>query len=125
MLTKVLLALVAVLWGDPTGRPDGNVSFGLAAEISQGGDVVAAELTAEDRSFAAFGAAAASAAGEARGAGSGPGQPDQTLTTRVQDPNNPDEPWEVTTYRKPGESLEAFVKRHREMVEAVRDALGR
>lgn len=48
---------------------------------------------------------------------------DQILTTTIQDPNHPEEPWVVTTYRRDGESLGAFIKRHREMVDAVRDAL--
>jgi hypothetical protein len=51
-------------------------------------------------------------------------QTGQTLTTTVQDPDNPEEPWVVTTYRRSGESLQAFVRRHREMVDAVREALG-
>ncbi len=50
--------------------------------------------------------------------------PDQKLTTVVQDQENPVEPWEVTTYRKPGESLHSFIRRHRDLVEAVRDAVG-
>jgi hypothetical protein len=50
--------------------------------------------------------------------------PEQVLTTTVQDPAHPGEPWVVTTYRRPDESFEAFIKRHREMVEAVRRALG-
>ena len=49
--------------------------------------------------------------------------PDQTITTTVQDPKHPDEPWVVTTYKKIDESKEAFIKRHQEMVEAVREAL--
>ena len=51
-------------------------------------------------------------------------QPEQSLVTTVQDPSNPEEPWVVTTYRKAGESLQAFVKRHGDMVAAVRDVLG-
>jgi hypothetical protein len=56
----------------------------------------------------------------------GPGTPapEQVLTTTVQDPGHPGEPWVVTTYRRADESFEAFIKRHREMVDAVRDALG-
>lgn len=59
-------------------------------------------------------------------AGSGPSvnAPEQSLVTTVQDVTNPEEPWIITTYRKPGESQQAFVKRHRDMVNAVRDALG-
>jgi hypothetical protein len=49
--------------------------------------------------------------------------PEQTITTTIIDDHNPDEPWVVTTYRRPGESMAAFIKRHREMIEAVREAL--
>lgn len=49
---------------------------------------------------------------------------DQKLETTVQDPGHPEEPWVVTTYRRDGESLGAFIKRHRELVDAVREALG-
>ena len=49
---------------------------------------------------------------------------DQVLSTTVQDPNNPKEPWEITTYRRSGESAPAFIKRHKDMVDSVRDALG-
>ena len=48
---------------------------------------------------------------------------DQTLTTTVEDPKHPGEPWVVTSYRKYDESELAFVRRHLEMVEAVREAL--
>jgi len=50
-------------------------------------------------------------------------QPDQTISTTIQDPNHPGEPWTVTTYRRKDESFEAFVKRHKDMVDAVRGAL--
>lgn len=49
----------------------------------------------------------------------------QMMETHVQDPNNPDEPWIIITYRKDGESPHGFTMRHQTMVEAVRDALGR
>ena len=49
--------------------------------------------------------------------------PDQVLSTTIQDPANPEEPWVVTTYRRSGESLTAFIQRHRQMVDAVRDEL--
>jgi len=48
----------------------------------------------------------------------------QMLSTSIQDPSNPDEPWVVTTIQKPGESKGAFIQRHRETVEAVREVLG-
>ena len=47
----------------------------------------------------------------------------QTLTTTVQDPDHPDEPWVVTTHHRPGESHSAFIQRHRGMVRAVRLSL--
>ena len=50
-------------------------------------------------------------------------QPDQTISTTIQDPEHPGEPWVVTTFRRKDESFEAFVKRHKDMVEAVRKAL--
>ncbi len=56
--------------------------------------------------------------------GGGPGTtPDQVLETTVVDPNNPKEPWRVTSYRRPDESEESFVRRHLDMVKAVREAL--
>ena len=48
---------------------------------------------------------------------------EQTLETSVEDPKHPKEPWIVTTYRVTDESLEAFIKRHRDTVDAVRAAL--
>lgn len=50
-------------------------------------------------------------------------QPEQVLTTTIKDPQHPDEPWTVTTYRREDESFEAFVTRHKNMCEAVRQAL--
>ena len=49
--------------------------------------------------------------------------PEQVLTTTVQDPAHPGEPWVVSSYRRPDESEPAFIKRHLEMVAAVRAAL--
>ena len=48
---------------------------------------------------------------------------DQTISTVLQDPEHPDEPWEVISLKRDGESSHAFVRRHRELVEAVRDEL--
>jgi hypothetical protein len=48
---------------------------------------------------------------------------EQTLTTTVEDPKHPGEPWVVTTFRRPDESELAFIKRHGEIVDAVREAL--
>jgi hypothetical protein len=49
---------------------------------------------------------------------------EQILTTRINDPNFPDEPWECTTFRLDGESYAGFIKRHKETVDAVRTELG-
>jgi len=49
--------------------------------------------------------------------------PEQQLTTTVGVPQHPLEPWTVTTFRRPGESTEAFIRRHRITVDAVRAAL--
>ena len=48
----------------------------------------------------------------------------QTLTTTIQDPKNPGEPWVVTSYQKDDESIEAFILRHKALCDAVRQALG-
>ena len=47
----------------------------------------------------------------------------QTLTTTIPDPNNPDEPWTVTTVRGTTESALDFLLRHRDMVDLVRKKL--
>lgn len=52
-----------------------------------------------------------------------PAQPSGTLTTTVEDPRHPNEPWVVTTIPRDDESIEAVVARHLAMVEAVRRAL--
>ena len=52
-----------------------------------------------------------------------PTESDQVLTTTVQDPKHPDEPWTVTTYRRPDESIPAFIRRHKETVDGVREVL--
>ncbi len=48
----------------------------------------------------------------------------QKVETSIQDPNYPAEPWVVTTYRKDAESVQAFMRRHSEMVNSVREHLG-
>ena len=45
------------------------------------------------------------------------------LTTSVQDPAHPGEPWVIVTYQRAGESNAAFIRRHRDLVAAVREAL--
>ena len=49
---------------------------------------------------------------------------DQRLETTVQDPQHPQEPWICTTFRRPDESYPAFIKRHKDTVDAVREVLG-
>jgi hypothetical protein len=46
------------------------------------------------------------------------------VTTTVQDPANPEEPWIITTYKNKSESIRAFMRRHRMFVEAARDVIG-
>lgn len=67
--------------------------------------------------------ATATSAGTVVGPAGGQDQPEQTIQTTIPDPRYPDEPWVVVTYRKPGESPGAFIKRHRDMVDAIRKAL--
>ena len=50
-------------------------------------------------------------------------QVERQITTTIKDHNHPDEPWVVTTYGLPDESDIALIKRHGDMVEAVRRAL--
>lgn len=46
-----------------------------------------------------------------------------SITTVVQDPNNPEEPWIVTTYQRHGEAIAGVIRRHALMVAAVREVL--
>jgi hypothetical protein len=48
---------------------------------------------------------------------------DQTLQTTVIDPNHPEEPWIVTTYKREDESYPRFITRHKQVVDAVREVL--
>lgn len=52
-----------------------------------------------------------------------PPQAEQVLTTVVEDPRNPKEPWTVVSYRTTDESMEAFIKRHKDTVDGVRNIL--
>lgn len=49
---------------------------------------------------------------------------DSVLEVSIVDPAHPDQPWIVTTFRRDDESIPAFVRRHRDTVDAVRSALG-
>jgi hypothetical protein len=49
--------------------------------------------------------------------------PIQSVTTEVHDPTYPNEPWVVVTHRRNGESLEAWLGRHRGAIDAIRDIL--
>jgi len=114
MLMAFMTALLSCLpWG--SGRDSATTgALRVVARLECSGDVVASVVAAGHGPALLV----------AGGTGSPTPAPEQVLTTTVQDPNHPAEPWVVTTYRRPDESFEAFIKRHREMVEAVRKALG-
>ncbi len=54
-----------------------------------------------------------------------PGDKIDTLTTTVKDPENPEEPTTCTSTRGSNESMGDFLRRHRELVAAVRKAFAR
>ena len=123
MLIELLVVAVLGQVGPPLVQ-DSPVH--VVASIQQGDSPLAVELVtgaAPGTSLTASGAAAAAVLGAWGRSGPGPTPPDQTLTTTVIDPKNPGEPWVVTTYRKSDESMQAFIKRHQDMVEQVRGAL--
>ena len=45
------------------------------------------------------------------------------LTTVIQDPGHPNEPWTLETTQEDGEALSVFVARHQLAVQAVRKIL--
>jgi len=45
------------------------------------------------------------------------------LTTVIQDPGHPDEPWTIETTQEDGELLTLFIQRHMLAVQAVRKIL--
>jgi hypothetical protein len=113
MLFAVMMALLSCLPWSPTRGSATTGGIEVAASVQRGGKTVASVVTVESSSLFLL----------VPGAGTPATAPEQVLTTTVQDPNHPSEPWVVTTYRRPDESFDAFIKRHREMVEAVRKAL--
>ena len=121
MWSKALCVVVLALSG--ASVPGQDRSPPVIGEVRFQGDPV---LSVVELSPAGSGSRAVELAGPGLAdpaSGSNPREADQTLTTTVQDSDNPDEPWVVVTYKKPGEALAAFIKRHRDMVTAVRQAL--
>jgi hypothetical protein len=47
--------------------------------------------------------------------------PPTVITTTVQDPRFPNEPWVITSTQWPDETIEAFIARHRHTVNLVRE----
>jgi hypothetical protein len=114
MLMEVMMALLSCLAWGPSRGSAATGALEVVARVNRSGEVVATVVAMKSGpAFLLPG-----------GTGSSGTVPEQVLTTTVQDPSHPDEPWVVTTYRRAEESFEAFIKRHREMVEAVREALG-
>lgn len=121
MLPAVLALLSCLAWS-PAKAPTTTGAVEVVARVENSGQEVATVLAVADvpSLVLATGLLAASAGG---GSGSPATTPEQVLSTTVQDPNHPGEPWVVTTYRRADESFEAFIRRHRDMVDAVRKAL--
>jgi hypothetical protein len=115
MLMKLLFVLLSSLGPAPDERPDGTGA--IVANVTRAGAPVGSvvSLRADRLHFVP---------GPFSGGKDGT-LPEQVLTTTIQDPEHPGEPWVVTSYRRPDESEPAFIKRHFEMVDAVRAALRR
>ena len=115
MLMKLLFVLLSSLGPAPEERPDGTGA--VVATLARTGEPVGSvvSLRAGQLHFVP---------GPYAGGTDGT-LPEQVLTTTIQDPEHPGEPWVVTSYRRPDESEPAFIKRHLEMVQAVRAALTR
>jgi len=121
MLTKLLFALFSCLprYAEERSATTGRVE--IAATVSVASETVASVVALPGGELHLL--MAPSPAVVAGGTSCTGTTPDQVLTTTVKDPDHPDEPWVVTTYRRPDESEPAFLKRHLEMVQAVRAAL--
>ena len=116
MLRVAVLALLSCLAWSPTADPATTGAAEVVARVTHAGQEVAAVLAVPGvRPFLLTASTA--------GGGTTAPTPEQVLTTTVQDPSHPGEPWVVTTYRRPDESFEAFIRRHKDMIEAVRKAL--
>jgi hypothetical protein len=114
MLKAAVLALLSCLAWSPTADPATTGVAEVVARVCHAGQEVATVLAVPGvRSLVLA----------TTGGGTTAPTPEQVLTTTVQDPGHPGEPWVVTTYRRPDESFEAFIRRHKDMVEAVRKAL--
>lgn len=116
MLMQVMLALLSCLPWSPERVSTTTGAAGVVAQVRTAGEQVAIVVAIEPGPLLLL------ASGADTGGAPEPAA-EQVLTTTVQDPGHPAEPWVVTTYRRPDESFEAFIRRHREMVEAVRKAL--
>jgi hypothetical protein len=114
-MLQALLALLSCLAWSPATVPTTTGAVEVVARVSHSGQEVATVL--------AVAGCPSLLLATGTGTGSPATTPEQVLSTTVQDPNHPGEPWVVTTYRRPDESFEAFIRRHRDMVDAVRKAL--
>jgi hypothetical protein len=114
MLKAAVLALLSCLAWSPTADPATTGAAEVVARVCHAGQEVATVLAVPGVRSLVLASA---------GGGSTAPTPEQVLTTTVQDPGHPGEPWVVTTYRRPDESFEAFIRRHKDMIEAVRKAL--
>jgi hypothetical protein len=125
MLLKLMLVVASCLPRALEERPATTGDVEVAATVSVARETVASVVALPGGLLHLLpGATPAAAPDPAPLAGGTTGTaPDQVLTTTVQDPAHPNEPWVVTTYRRPDESEPAFLKRHLEMVAAVRAAL--
>jgi len=113
MLVHVMALLSCLPWG-PQRDSTTTGAVEVVAHVARCGSAVATVVALDPGPSVLL----------AGGSGTPATVPEQVLTTTVQDPAHPGEPWVVTTYRRTDESFEAFIKRHREMVDAVRQALG-
>jgi hypothetical protein len=114
-MLQALLALLSCLAWSPVSSPTTTGAVEVVARVNCSGQEVATVLAAAG--FPSLFLAAGT------GTGTPATTPEQVLSTTVQDPNHPGEPWVVTTYRRAEESFESFIRRHRDMVDAVRKAL--
>jgi hypothetical protein len=113
MRFPAVLALLSCLAWSPAPGPATTGAIEVVARVNHAGQEVAAVLAVPGSGVLLL----------APANGTNAPQPEQVLTTTVQDPGHPGEPWVVTTYRRADESFEAFIRRHRDMVDAVRKAL--
>ena len=113
MLMKLLFVLLSSLGPAPEERPDGTGA--VVATLARAGAPVGSVVSLRAGLLHFVPGPCAS--------GKDGTVPEQVLTTTIKDPEHPGEPWVVTSYRRPDESEPAFIKRHLDMVAAVRAAL--